>query len=67
MLTDGGGALILVAAERAREFPQKPLYLIGTGESVETLVVSSPVIPAKAGIQDREHFSPPMDARFRGG
>jgi hypothetical protein len=23
-------------AERARDFPQKPVYLIGTGESVET-------------------------------
>jgi hypothetical protein len=25
--------LILVAAERARDFPQKPVYLLGTGES----------------------------------
>jgi acetyl-CoA acetyltransferase len=24
LVTDGGGALILVAAERARDFPQKP-------------------------------------------
>ena len=29
-------ALILVAAERAKDFPQKPVYLLGTGESVET-------------------------------
>jgi acetyl-CoA acetyltransferase len=36
LVTDGGGALILVAAERARDFPQKPVYLLGTGESVET-------------------------------
>jgi hypothetical protein len=57
-LTDGGGALILVAAERPRDFPQSlplaanrgPVYLIGTGESVETSMVTSPVIPAKAGI-----------------
>ena len=40
LVTDGGGALILVAAERARDFPQKPVYLIGTGESVETPMVS---------------------------
>ena len=50
LVTDGG-ALILVAAERARDFPQKPVYLLGTGESVETPMVSPPVIPAKAGIQ----------------
>jgi acetyl-CoA acetyltransferase len=40
LLTDGGGALILVSAERARDFPQKPVYLLGTGESVETPMVS---------------------------
>ena len=40
LVTDGGGALILVAAERARDFPQKPVYLLGTGESVETPMVS---------------------------
>jgi acetyl-CoA acetyltransferase len=40
LVTDGGGALILVAAERARDFPQKPVYLIGTGESVESPMVS---------------------------
>jgi acetyl-CoA acetyltransferase len=40
LVTDGGGALILVAAERAEDFPQKPVHLIGTGESVETPMVS---------------------------
>jgi hypothetical protein len=40
LVTDGGGALILVAAERARDFPRKPVYLLGTGESVETPMVS---------------------------
>src|SRR6201996_3013169 len=40
LVTDGGGALILVAAERARDFPQKPGYLLGTGEGVETPMVS---------------------------
>jgi hypothetical protein len=43
-------ALILISAERARDFPKKPVYLIGTGESVETPMVASLVIPAKAGI-----------------
>jgi acetyl-CoA acetyltransferase len=40
LVTDGGGALILVAAERAKDFPQKPVYLLGTGESAETPMVS---------------------------
>ena len=48
LVTDAGGALILVSAERARDFPQSlplavnrgPVYLLGTGESVETSMVS---------------------------
>ena len=40
LVTDGGGALILVAAERAKDFPTKPVYILGTGESVETPMVS---------------------------
>jgi hypothetical protein len=52
------GALSLVSAERARDVPQSlplaatlgPVYLLDTGESVETPMVTSPVIPAKAGI-----------------
>ncbi len=40
LVTDGGGALILTRAERAKDFPQKPVYLLGTGESVETPMVS---------------------------
>lgn len=40
VVTDGGGALILTSAERARDFPQKPVYILGTGESVETPMVS---------------------------
>ena len=40
LVTDGGGALILTSAERARDFPQKPVYILGTGEGVETPMVS---------------------------
>ncbi len=44
LVTDGGGALILTSAERARDLPQKPVYILGTGESVES--------PLTAQIQD---------------
>ncbi|MFC3078473.1 hypothetical protein ACFODL_10280 [Phenylobacterium terrae] len=40
LVTDGGGALILTSAERAKDFPHKPVYILGTGESVETPMVS---------------------------
>jgi acetyl-CoA acetyltransferase len=40
LVTDGGGALILTSAERAKDFPRKPVYVLGTGESVETPLVS---------------------------
>lgn len=40
LVTDGGGALILTSAERAKDFPTKPVYIIGTGESVETPMIS---------------------------
>ncbi|HEX4181977.1 MAG TPA: thiolase domain-containing protein [Caulobacteraceae bacterium] len=40
LVTDGGGALVLTSAERAKDFPQKPVYIVGTGESVETTMVS---------------------------
>ena len=40
LVTDGGGALILTSAERARDLPQPPVYLLGTGESVETPMIS---------------------------
>src|SRR5580698_8508893 len=40
LVTAGGGALVLTSAERAKDFPQKPVYILGTGESVETPLVS---------------------------
>jgi len=40
LVTDGGGALILTSAERAKDFKTKPIYVLGTGESVETPLVS---------------------------
>ena len=40
LVTDGGGALILTSADRGKDFPTKPVYILGTGESVETPMVS---------------------------
>ena len=42
LVTDGGGALVLTSAERARSMgtPKKPVYILGTGESCETPIVS---------------------------
>src|ERR1700756_372188 len=40
LVTDGGGALILTSADRAKDFPQKPVYILGTGESVESPMIS---------------------------
>jgi acetyl-CoA acetyltransferase len=40
LVTDGGGALVLVGAERARDFPTRPVYVLGTGESTETPMIS---------------------------
>ena len=40
LVTDGGGALIITSAERAKDFSTKPAYIMGTGESVESPIVS---------------------------
>ena len=40
LVTDGGGALVLTRADRAKDFPTRPVYIRGAGESVETPVVS---------------------------
>ena len=40
LVTDGGGALILTKAERAKDFPNRPVYILGSGESVESPMVS---------------------------
>jgi acetyl-CoA acetyltransferase len=42
LVTDGGGALIVTSAERAKamDLAHPPVYLLGTGESCETPMVS---------------------------
>jgi acetyl-CoA acetyltransferase len=42
VVTDGGGALVVTSAERARASPgpKPPVYVLGTGEAAETPMVS---------------------------
>ncbi|MGH9029731.1 MAG: thiolase C-terminal domain-containing protein [Acidimicrobiales bacterium] len=42
LVTDGGGALVLMSAERARSMdrPKPPVYVLGTGEASESPMVS---------------------------
>jgi len=40
VVTDGGGALVLTSAERAKDFPTRPVYILGTGEGIENPMVS---------------------------
>jgi acetyl-CoA acetyltransferase len=40
LVTDGGGALIMTRSDRAKDFPTKPVYVRGTGESAETPLIS---------------------------
>ena len=47
--TDGGGALVLVSAERARDFPGRPVYLLGSGESSESPMISQMPDPTSSG------------------
>lgn len=40
VLTDGGGALVLTSAERAEDGPRPPVYLLGSGESMDSPLIS---------------------------
>jgi acetyl-CoA acetyltransferase len=40
LVTDGGGALVLVKAERAKDFPQRPVYVLGAGEGYGSPMLS---------------------------
>jgi acetyl-CoA acetyltransferase len=43
LVTDGGGALVITSADRAGDFPKPPVYVLGTGESSETPMISQMV------------------------
>ncbi len=41
LVTDGGGAYVLVRAERARDLPRPPVYVLGNGTAVWNRQISS--------------------------
>jgi acetyl-CoA acetyltransferase len=41
LVTDGGGALLLTTADRARDGKQPPVYILGTGEGAENMMIST--------------------------
>jgi acetyl-CoA acetyltransferase len=41
LVTDGGGAVVIVSGERARDLPRPPVWIIGHGESHTHLGISS--------------------------
>ena len=41
LVTDGGGAIILTSAERAKSLKQKPVYVLGVGESLSHASISN--------------------------
>ncbi|MGH3304464.1 MAG: thiolase C-terminal domain-containing protein [Streptosporangiaceae bacterium] len=40
LVTDGGGALVVTSADRAGEFPQPAVHVLGTGEAAEAPMIS---------------------------
>jgi acetyl-CoA acetyltransferase len=40
LVTDGGGALVVTSADRARDFPKPAVHVLGTGEASETPMIS---------------------------
>jgi acetyl-CoA acetyltransferase len=52
LVTDGGGAIVLTKADRARGMKQKPVYVLGTGQSITHASISSmPVLTHTGAIE----------------
>jgi acetyl-CoA acetyltransferase len=61
MLMDGGAALVVTSAERAKDFPKPPVYLLGSGEAYEAGIcgvgqMRNPIAPEYARISARLAF-----------
>jgi len=52
LVTDGGGAIVLVRADRARALKHRPVYVLGTGQSITHASISSmPVLTHTGAIE----------------
>jgi acetyl-CoA acetyltransferase len=52
LVTDGGGAIILVRADRARSLKQTPVYVLGSGQSItHASITSMPVLTHTGAIE----------------
>jgi acetyl-CoA acetyltransferase len=40
LVTDGGGALIVTSADRAKDFPKPAVHILGTGEAMDSWMIS---------------------------
>jgi acetyl-CoA acetyltransferase len=62
LVSDAGGAIIVCASERARDFPKRPVYILGTGAAIETGVASptgvgNPLQPGLISRAGRQAFA----------
>jgi acetyl-CoA acetyltransferase len=52
LVTDGGGAIVLVKAARAKSMKQKPVYVLGSGQSITHASISAmPVLTHTGAIE----------------
>lgn len=52
LVTDGGGAIVMVRADRAKGMKQKPVYLLGSGQSItHASITSMPVLTHTGAIE----------------
>ncbi len=55
LVTDGGGAVVMTTEERARDLKQKPVYVLGHGESASHVNIN--YMPNMAHLEVAEHSS----------
>ena len=49
LVTDGGGAIVLMAADRAKDMKHKPVYVLGSGQSITHATISSMPVLTRTG------------------